>query len=346
MWPTPSRSCCCGAGRARGTAEPARRRSRRRVAGHLRAGARARRDAGRHLLRAARALVSARGLGRAGPGGVDGRARPGAGRHPRGDAGARDRRAVVRLPARRPRRRARRRHAAAAGADLVRPAGGGGVRRRGRPDRPRAPARAHGLQPRSRPRRAQDRLARAPRPRGVRPGRGVHAPGFVGGVAGLRGARRRPVERLVGGRARPPRARVVGGGVRGLRRRPCAAGAGPPRAHRPRPRPRLAARRDGPRRLDAGRARRGGRDGGHARRRRGGAGRGVRRDGDGRAGLRRGGRAGVRPDGRGRAPSPRRPRHVAAREPRLAVGRRLPLVPRRARRPGGGARQAERRRRL
>ena len=52
------------------------------------------------------------------------------------------------------------------------------------------------------------------------------------------------------------------------------------------------------------------------------------------------------PTGRRRAASARRPRHVAAGEPGLAVGRRLPLVPRRARRARGGARGRERRRRL
>ena len=60
------------------------------------------------------------------------------------------------------------------------------------------------------------------------------------------------------------------------------------------------------------------------------AGRGVRRPRHRRAGLRGRRRAGARPDRRGRAASARRPRDVAAGEPGLAVGRRLPLVPRRA----------------
>ena len=84
----------------------------------------------------------------------------------------------------------------------------------------RAPARAHRLQPRPRARGAEDRLARAARARRVRGGRRLRAAGLVGGVAGVRRAGRRSLERVVGGPARPARARVVGGGVRGVRRRP------------------------------------------------------------------------------------------------------------------------------
>ena len=97
-------------GRGGGAERPGRRGRRRRLAGHVRPGAHARWDAGRLPVRAAQAELPARRLGRAGPGGVDGRARDGAvGAAPRRARGAR---AVVRLPARRPgggvRRRLRR----------------------------------------------------------------------------------------------------------------------------------------------------------------------------------------------------------------------------------------------
>ena len=92
----------------------------------------------------------------------------------------------------------------------------------------------------------------------------------------------------------------------------------------------MAARGGRARSVDAGRARLRRRDGGDARRGRRRPGRGLRRDGDGRAGLRRRAGARARPGRRHRAASARGTRRLAAREPRLALRRRLPLVPRRA----------------
>ena len=74
------------------------------------------------------------------PRAVDGGARRHAGAAARGDGGARDRRALVRLAARRARRRRRRRRPAASRADLVRPPRGGGVLGGGRADRAGAAA--------------------------------------------------------------------------------------------------------------------------------------------------------------------------------------------------------------
>ena len=123
-------------------------------------------------------------------------------------------------------------------------------------------------------------------------------------------------------------------------------GAGPATGRRARPDPRLAAGGDGAGRRHARRHGGGGRDGRDARRGRRRPGGRVRRDGHGRAGVRRGVRARARPDRARRAAPARRSGDLAAGEPRLALRRRLPLVPRRARRPRGGGRRAERRRRL
>ena len=99
----------------------------------------------------------------------------------------------------------------------------------------------------------------------------------------------------------------------------------------------------GPLGLDDGRARLRRRDGGHARRRRGRARRGLRRDGHGRAGLR--GDATCRcttPTGVVELHPHADPGELAAREPGLALGRRLPLVPRPPRRRRGLARPSAR----
>ena len=74
-------------------------------------------------------------------------------------AAARD---LVRLAAGRDGGGRRRRRAGRAGPDLDGPARRGRVRRGRAPDRPGPPARAHRLQPRSRPRGRQDRLAATP----------------------------------------------------------------------------------------------------------------------------------------------------------------------------------------
>ena len=88
-----------------------------------------------------------------------------------------------------------------------------------------------------------------------------------------------------------------------------------------------------------------GRDGGDARRRRVRAGGGVRRRRDGGAGLRRVERTPRGPDDARRVPSARRPRRVAAREPRVRLGRQPAVVARpvRADRAGGRGRGARRR---
>ena len=163
-WPTRSRSPSTGAGRARGRAHELRRsgrRRRRRLAGDVRAGGRGRRDASRS--RATSRTISSTPS----PAGRSRTHASGWVRSPR-----RSPRCARTVGQRRDRGRLAfgsqldgmvaadaARRAAAAGADLDGSPRGRRVRRGRGADRPGAAARAHRLQPRSRPRRGQDRLA-------------------------------------------------------------------------------------------------------------------------------------------------------------------------------------------
>ena len=73
---------------------------------------------------------------------------------------------------------------------------------------------------------AEDRLARPARARDPRGRGGVRLARLVGRLAGVRRAGRRSLERVLDRRARSRGARVVGRGVRGVRRRPGAAAPG------------------------------------------------------------------------------------------------------------------------
>ena len=157
--------------------------------------------------------------------------------------------------------------------------------------------------------------------------------------------RRRLLERVVVRAPGSPDPRVVTRGPRGGRR---------PRVDAPRGRRRDRTDLDDHGGVRAGYGsgpvddRRGGvrrRDGGDARRRRVRAWRGLRRRGDGRTRVRRVERAARGPDDARRMPPARRPGRLAAREPRVRLGRQPPVVARpvRADRTRGGGRGARRR---
>ena len=164
------------------------------------------------------------------------------------------------------------------------------------------------LQPGPGARRPEDRVAGAPRAGGVRRRGGVRAAGRVGGVAGVRRAGRRSLQRVLDGAARSAHAGVGGRGVRGAGRGGRAAAGRAGGALGARAGGAVAVRGDGVVVLDAGGAGLRGRDGGDARGRRGRARRRVRRDGHRRAGLRGRRRARVRRLRRGRAAPARRSR--------------------------------------
>ena len=155
-------------------------------------------------------------------------------------------------------------------------------------------ARAHRLQPRSGPRGAEDRLAGGHEPDVARAAQAFVPPGsWVAWQASG--------ELAVDPSNASSFSDCSTRGTRAWSEEACAAFGVDPRGCAPvrradaalGPIARLAARGDGPAGVDAGRARRGRRDGGDARRGRGRAGRGLRRDGHRRAGVRGGRRAGA-----------------------------------------------------
>ena len=219
-------------------------------------------------------------------------------------------RGVLRLAAGRPGRRGRCRAAAGPGADLDGSAGGRPVPGRGGANRSRPAQGAERLQPRSRPRGGEDRLARRAPRRPARRSTLVPPARLLRRVARLRRAGGRPVERLLVHAPRRRQRRLVAGGVRRLPDRLRVARRDPAGARRAGPGGALAEGGRGARPGDPGGARLRGRHGGDARGRRGRARRRLRRDGDGRAGVR--GRARARARSRrhhGAAPA-RRPRRV------------------------------------
>ena len=216
--------------------------------------------------------------------------------------------------------------AAAPGHDLDGPPGGGGGRRARRADLARGLLPPRRGEPRLVPCRVQGDVGPGAGAGDLRPGRPRHAAGIVRPQQGGRGAGRRLLERVFAGPARPAVPHLV----------PARA-----RSRRPRRGPAARARPEHPARGEGGPGLRGrhrpvpghhrgagvrGRDGGDARRRRAHGGRGLRRRGHGRAGV-RGVRAAQRgPDDARRVPPARRPRWVAAREPRIRLRREPEMV--------------------